>query len=156
MMRLLDNHLGNDWGERLDDAETWDAVLGLDAREFWRTHEELKAHLLRHLREEARRRWTHTWREAAQVVAAGTLLDAQAFTIGFARRFATYKRANLPFHDLDRLKAMLTNPRRPVQLSLRAKRTRRTTLAKRFSRSCTTPRAIRCSRAAWRSSKITT
>ena len=63
--------LGDDWGFRLDDAEIWDAVLGLDAREVWTTHDELKRMLLRYLREEARRRWRDEWSEAAQVVAAG-------------------------------------------------------------------------------------
>lgn len=121
MMRLLDNHLGDDWGFRLDDTETWDAVLGLDARELWHTHLELKSTLFRHVREEARRRWTHTWTEAAQVVAAGTLLDPNIFTIGFARRFATYKRANLLFRDLERLRALLTDERRPVQLVIAGK-----------------------------------
>ena len=121
MMRLLDNHLGEDWGDRLDDPETWDAVLGLDARELWYTHQELKSVLFRHIREEARRRWTNTWNEAAQVVAAGTLLDPDAFTIGFARRFATYKRANLLFRDLERLRTLLVNNRRPVQLVIAGK-----------------------------------
>ncbi len=121
MMRLLDNHLGEDWGDRLDDPETWDAVLGLDARELWLTHQDLKYVLFSHIREEARRRWTSKWTEAAQVVAAGTLLDPHVFTIGFARRFATYKRANLLFRDLDRLRALLINQRRPVQLLIAGK-----------------------------------
>ncbi|MEP6591194.1 MAG: alpha-glucan family phosphorylase [Gemmatimonadota bacterium] len=121
MMRLLDNHLGPDWGARLDDPETWDAVLGLDARELWHTHQELKGVLFRHIREEARRRWTSSWRQASQVVAAGTLLDPQAFTIGFARRFATYKRADLLFQDLERLRSLLINVRRPVQLVIAGK-----------------------------------
>lgn len=121
MMRLLDNHLGEDWDRRLDDPETWDAVLGLEAGEIWRTHEELKATLFRAIREEARRRWTSTFRDAAQVVAAGTLLDPNAFTIGFARRFATYKRANLLFRDVERLKSLFTNVHRPVQLIVAGK-----------------------------------
>ncbi len=94
-MRLLDYHVGDDWGFRLDDAETWDAVLGLDSREVWHTHYELKRALLHYLREESRRKWRNEWSEAAQVVAAGALLDPHVFTIGFARRFATYKRAEL-------------------------------------------------------------
>ena len=121
MMRLFDNHLGTDWGMRLDDPETWDAVMGLDARELWSTHRELKAVLVRHLREEARRRWTHEYREAAQVVAAGALVDPGVFTIGFARRFATYKRADLLFRDKQRLQKILTDVRRPVQLILAGK-----------------------------------
>nr|MBA2292164.1 alpha-glucan family phosphorylase [Gemmatimonadales bacterium] len=121
VMRLFDNHLGDDWSRRLDDPETWDAVLGLEGGELWRTHEELKAVLFRFIREEARQRWTTTYTEAAQVVAAGTLLDPNAFTIGFARRFATYKRANLLFRDTDRLRAMFTDARRPVQLIVAGK-----------------------------------
>jgi starch phosphorylase len=76
---------------------------------------------VRAIREEARRRWTSAWREAAQVVAAGTLLDPETFTIGFARRFATYKRANLLFRDLDRLRALLTDEKRPVQIVIAGK-----------------------------------
>lgn len=121
IMRLLDYHLGDDWGERLEETETWDAVLGLDAREVWTTHVELKRTLLRHLREEARRRWRDEWSEAAQVVAAGTLLDPTVFTIGLARRFATYKRANLLFSDMDRLRAIVTNSKRPVQVVIAGK-----------------------------------
>ncbi len=121
VMRLLDYHVGDDWGFRLDTAETWDAVLGLDARELWHTHVELKRFLMRHLREEARRRWRDEWSEAAQVVAAGALLDANVFTIGFARRFATYKRANLLFSDVERLRQLLTNIRRPVQVIVAGK-----------------------------------
>src|SRR5690606_23691436 len=104
-----------------DDAETWDAVLGLASEQVWSVHLELKEMLYRHMREEARRRWTTTWREAAQVVAAGTLLDRHTFTIGFARRFATYKRANLLFRDVERLRRLLTDPRRPVQLVIAGK-----------------------------------
>jgi starch phosphorylase len=121
IMRLLDYHLGDDWGDRLDESETWDAVLGLDAREVWFTHFELKRTLLRHLREEARRRWRDEWSEAAQVVAAGTLLDPTVFTIGLARRFATYKRANLLFSDMDRLRKIVTHSRRPVQVVIAGK-----------------------------------
>ncbi len=121
VMRLFDIHLNTDWGEHLDNPETWDAILGLDARELWHTHEELKAMLFRHIREEARRRWTANWHEAAQVVAAGTLLDPHVFTIGFARRFATYKRANLLFRDTERLRKLLTHARRPVQLVIAGK-----------------------------------
>ncbi len=121
MMRLFDNAIGVDWGMRIDDPEIWDAAMGLDVRELWHVHVELKAMLVRHLREEARRRWTHKYREAAQVVAAGPLVDPDVFTIGFARRFATYKRADLIFRDKQRLRKLLTDPRRPVQLIIAGK-----------------------------------
>jgi starch phosphorylase len=121
VMRLLDHHLGTDWGDRLDEAETWDAVLGLDARTLWAVHLELKETLFHRIRGEARRRWTTTWREAAQAVAAGTLLDPSTLTIGFARRFATYKRANLFFHDVERFRKLVSNSHRPVQLIVAGK-----------------------------------
>lgn len=121
VMRLLDHHLGLDWGDRLDEAETWDAVLGLDARTLWAVHLELKEVLFQRIRGEARRRWTTTWREAAQAVAAGTLLDPNALTIGFARRFATYKRANLLFHDVERFRKLVSDTHRPVQLIVAGK-----------------------------------
>ena len=121
IMRLLDRHLGRDWGDRRDDPELWDAVMGLDSHHLWHEHQQLKQLLLQHVREAARRRWLETWTEAAQVVASGTLLDPQVFTIGFARRFATYKRANLLFRDTERLRALLTEPQRPVQLVIAGK-----------------------------------
>ena len=68
------------------------------------------------VREDARRRFAGQLKEAAQVVGAGTLLDPMAFTIGFGRRFATYKRANLIFRDIDRLRRLLVDPWRPVQI----------------------------------------
>ncbi len=116
VMTLLDEQLGADWVERKDDPAFWDQVLTLDPRRLWETHLRLKAVLLDHVREDARRRFAVEHREAAQVVGAGTLLDPGALTIGFARRFATYKRANLIFRDLDRLRRLLTSARRPVQI----------------------------------------
>ena len=68
------------------------------------------------IREQARRRWAEEWKEAAHVVGAGTLLAPEALTIGFARRFATYKRSSLLFRDFERLRKILVNPWRPVQI----------------------------------------
>src|SRR3989442_1021024 len=66
--------------------------------------------------EESRRIWAGLWKEARPLVGGGRLLEERALTIGFARRFATYKRASLIFRDLDRLQRLLANPWRPVQL----------------------------------------
>ncbi len=116
MMELLDRHLGPDWGNSLDTPGFWEGALSLDDAELWSAHAEMKTELMNFIREAARRRWARRWKEAAHVVGAGTLLDPAALTIGFARRFATYKRAHLVFRDLDRLHELLVNPRRPVQL----------------------------------------
>jgi len=116
IMNLLEAHLGHDWGNRLDEPGFWDQVLTLDHAHLWEAHLRLKQILANFIREDARRRFAGRFKEAAQVVGAGTLLDPTVLTIGFARRFATYKRANLIFRDLDRLRRLLTDPWRPVQI----------------------------------------
>ncbi|MDZ7780816.1 MAG: alpha-glucan family phosphorylase [Gemmatimonadota bacterium] len=115
-MELLDEHLGADWGSHLDDPTLWDRVLELDDRKLWEAHVELKKVLLHFCREESRTRWRDLWKEASQLVGRGTLLAPEPLTLGFARRFATYKRAHLLFMDEERLARLLTDPRRPVQL----------------------------------------
>ena len=116
MIRLLDRHLGDGWVELCDTPGFWEGVLTLDDMEVWEIHLEMKRALLTYIREEARRRWAERRREAAHVVGAGTLISPDAFVIGFARRFATYKRAALLFSDFDRLHDLLVNPWRPVQI----------------------------------------
>ena len=116
IMGLLDRHLGPDWGTRLDQGELWTGIEGIPDEELWRTHQSLKIGLIDFIREEARRRWREEWSEAEHLVGAGTLLSPFPLTIGFARRFATYKRADLLFSDEDRLLALLSDARRPVQL----------------------------------------
>ena len=116
MMRLLDELLGPEWHHRPEDPRMWEQVLKLDPERLWDAHTELKRILLKLMREHARWRFASRWKEAAHVVGAGTLLDPEALTIGFARRFATYKRANLIFHDLDRLRRLLVSRHRPVQI----------------------------------------
>ncbi|MCA1791256.1 MAG: alpha-glucan family phosphorylase [Thioalkalivibrio sp.] len=115
-MELLDDHLGVDWGSRVDDESTWDHVLELDDAKVWEVHLELKQRLLDFCREESRTRWRDYWKDASHLVGGGTLLGPKPLTLGFARRFATYKRAHLLFMDEDRLARLLTNPHRPVQL----------------------------------------
>jgi len=116
LVTFLNAQLGPDWLLRLDDATLWNKVLELDDAGLWAVHNELKSHLMRSIREQARRRWADQWKEALHLVGAGTLLDQEALTIGFARRFATYKRADLMFRDADRLQRLLVNPWRPVQI----------------------------------------
>lgn len=115
-MELLDESLGADWPARIDDPALWDGVLDLDDAQLWDVHVGLKKRLLAFCREQARSRWTALWKEAAHLVGAGTLLSPEPLTIGFARRFATYKRAHLLFVDEERLARLLTDPRRPVQI----------------------------------------
>jgi starch phosphorylase len=116
MMDLLDAALGPGWGGRLEDPALVEKVLDLGAVSLWNVHLRLKSQLCEHIRESARRHWPLRWKEPSQLVAAGTLLNPDALTIGFARRFAEYKRAALVFRDLDRLRKMVTDERRPVQI----------------------------------------
>jgi starch phosphorylase len=116
LRQLLDRHLGEGWLERQEEPGFWEGVLTLDDMELWALHSEMKHGLVAYIREEARRRWAERWKEAAHVVGAGTLISPDAFVIGFARRFATYKRASLLFSDFDRLHDLLVNPWRPVQI----------------------------------------
>jgi starch phosphorylase len=84
--------------------------------ELWKTHYWLKIKLIDAIRERTRLRWAEDRVNPSLVVAGGTLLDPSVLTLGFARRFATYKRADLIFNDLDRLKRMLNDRWRPIQI----------------------------------------
>jgi starch phosphorylase len=116
MMDLLDEHLGAGWAEKMTDDQVWKGVLDIDNDALCAAHKQLKGYLFSFIREQARKRWRDEWDEAMHLVGAGTLLNPAAFTIGFARRFATYKRADLIFRDEERLLKLLTNPWRPVQI----------------------------------------
>jgi len=113
---LLDRHLGADWLERHDDQELWNAVLAIPDEELWSARQALRRYLFTFVRERARQRWTEEHVGIPRVVAAGTLLDPNALTIGFARRFAGYKRAELIFRDPERLARILNASNRPVQI----------------------------------------
>jgi len=113
---LLDQHLDTDWRERHDDPAVWQRILDIPDEELWQARNALRNYLFAFIRERARQRWKEEHVSAARVVAAGTLLDPNALTIGFARRFTGYKRPELIFHNPDRLVGILTAARRPVQI----------------------------------------
>jgi starch phosphorylase len=115
MFQLYDRHLGTGWHERSGEAKTWDGIEDIDDGELWETHMSLKARMLEFVRrravEQAQRR-----EESPQTVESlRKVLSQDTLTIGFARRFATYKRANLFLRDIERLVAMVNDPKRPVQ-----------------------------------------
>ena len=116
LMDLFDREFGHEWPQHVSDPAFWERVLEIDDAKLWEIHLALKTGTMTFIREEARRRWARHWKEASHVVGAGTLLNPGALTIGFARRFATYKRANLVFKDAERLRALLVNATRPVQI----------------------------------------
>jgi starch phosphorylase len=116
MAALFDGHLPADWRERHDDPEIWEAVLRIPDKELWEARMALRNYLFAFIRERARQRWKEEHVSAARVVAAGTLLDPNALTVGFARRFTGYKRPELIFHNPERLVSIVTAARRPVQI----------------------------------------
>jgi starch phosphorylase len=116
MTRLFDDHLPGDWRERHDDPAIWQAILEVPDEELWAARNALRNYLFAFIRERARSRWKEEHVSAARVVAAGTLLDPNALTIGFARRFTGYKRPELIFHNPERLMGILNASRRPLQI----------------------------------------
>jgi starch phosphorylase len=116
MRVLLDKYLGEDWLDRLDDPETWLKVDAIPDNELWDVRLHLKRKLVFYALERTRQRWMKGGYHPVQAIASGIMLDPYVLTIGFARRFATYKRANLVFHDLARLLELINRPNRPVQI----------------------------------------
>jgi starch phosphorylase len=116
MQELFKRRLGPDWTERLTEATGLEELEGMDDGELWETHQTLKARLLDFTR---RRAVFHAERrgEAPDVIAQlRRALSLDTLTIGFARRFATYKRANLLLQDLEQLVELVNDPQVPIQL----------------------------------------
>jgi len=113
---LLEKHVGPDWAEHHDDPAYCDRVLEIPDEELWEAKQSLRNFLFNFIRERARYQWTTRNPGAARIVAAGTMLDHNALTIGFARRFTGYKRPELIFTDADRLAGILNAHGRPVQI----------------------------------------
>ena len=116
MFRLYDRHLGTDWHQRSSEAKIWVGIENVDDGELWETHLNLKSQLHR-IRAPPRRRAGRTPRRisGSRLQRLERVLSPDALTIGFARRFATYKRANLILPDIERLASMVNDPKRPVQ-----------------------------------------
>ncbi len=114
--QLFQKYLAPDWVERQDDPALWEKVFDIPDSLFWKKHLFVKRKLLRFIQDRARAFWTERRVDPSQVLASGALLDVDTLTIGFARRFTAYKRPNLLFSDLDRLKKILTDRWRPVQI----------------------------------------
>jgi starch phosphorylase len=116
LAQLFDDYLGPEWLDRYDDVAFWNRIFDIPDEEFWNVHLILKRKMLTFVRERARSRWSNDSIDPRQVIAMGTLLDPEALTIGFARRFTGYKRASLIFHDLERIKKILLDLWKPVQI----------------------------------------
>jgi len=121
MGSLFNRYLGPDWAEDPDHQRVWEQIEEIPGTELWRTHERCREHLVGYVRlrlvEQLKRRGAST----AEILRAGEVLTPEALTIGFARRFATYKRGTLLFMDPDRLERILNNTNRPVQIVISGK-----------------------------------
>jgi glycogen phosphorylase len=115
MCRLYDRHLGVGWQDHSGAARTWEAIESVDDGELWETHLSLKSQLLDFVRRRALEQAERRSEPHESLHRLGKVLSPDALTIGFARRFATYKRANLILADIERLASMVNDPKRPVQ-----------------------------------------
>lgn len=115
MHLLYDRVLQADWQEWMGDAKVWQGLYNVDPGELWETHSELKNRLLDFVRRRVSRQTRRRNEPDDAVEAARNVLDPNALTIGFARRFATYKRADLFFRQIDVLAELFNDPSRPVQ-----------------------------------------
>ena len=115
MCRLYDRHLGVGWQQRSGSKSTWEAIENVDDGELWETHLSLKSQLLDFARHRAVEQAERRSESATSLQRLGKVFSPDALTIGFARRFATYKRANLLLNDIERLASMVNDPKRPVQ-----------------------------------------
>jgi starch phosphorylase len=116
MRRLYDRHFGPDWPDRAGDPGLWEAIDDVDDGELWETHQTLKVQLIEMARRRAARRATERGESPSVTAQLFRSLSLDALTIGFARRFATYKRANLIMQDLEALSSLVNDPQAPIQL----------------------------------------
>ena len=116
MRRLYERHLGRDWIERIRRRQVWAGIHGVDDGELWETHRLLKGAMVEFIRRRLRRQSRRRGEAEADIERRLGRLDPDALIIGFARRFALYKRAWLLLQDEDYLEKLLCDPERPVQL----------------------------------------
>ncbi len=116
LAELYDRYLGPGWYEKPTDETVWKSAQHIPDTELWRTHERRRERLVAFARRRLKQQLAKRGAGVAELAAAEEVLDPEALTIGFARRFATYKRANLILADLERLARLLGNKERRVQI----------------------------------------
>jgi starch phosphorylase len=115
MRQVYDRHLGPDWHLRAGHPQTWNPIEQIDDAEMWETHEVLRARLINFVRQRVAKHAEERGESPAFVAQLRHTLSPDALTVGFARRFATYKRANLILRDMELMAAIVNHSRRPVQ-----------------------------------------
>ena len=117
MNALFGRYLDKDWGKQVDEQAFWDErIHNIPDAELWQTHTQRKEALITYARNNLKQQHLRLGEGDQQIEEFDTMLNPQALIIGFARRFATYKRATLIFRNLERLRRILNNPDRPVQI----------------------------------------
>ncbi|MDA0745465.1 MAG: alpha-glucan family phosphorylase [bacterium] len=134
MRALQDNYLGPQRLEEPQDQTVWENVNDIPPEELWRVHERRRERLVAFSRTRLRRQLQRRSASPVEIARADEVLDSKALTIGFARRFATYKRATLLLRDPERLSRILCNPDRPVQIIFAGKAHPHDTPAKEYIR----------------------
>ena len=115
MVRIYDRYLGTRWHYEPEDKSVWERFEKIPDAELWGSHQRLKERLVGHAREKLQEQLRNRGAHSSRIVEAGEALDPAALTIGFARRFATYKRATLLLRDADRLAKIVNITGRPLQ-----------------------------------------
>jgi starch phosphorylase len=118
---IYDQYLQPDWREGHNEPKIWDQTAEIPDAELWEAHRRRKRRLIAFVREHSVETATRRNASISEIRRLQDVLDPEALTIGFARRFATYKRATLIFRDLERLRKILMNPRMPVQIIVSGK-----------------------------------
>jgi starch phosphorylase len=116
MLQLYDRMFPVGWIGRMGEPDVWQKIYDVDPGELWETHNALKNLLLQFVRRRVTRQCNRREETADSIEAARTVLDPNVLTIGFARRFATYKRAALFLSQIDRLHDLVTDSNRPIQI----------------------------------------
>jgi starch phosphorylase len=113
--RLYEKYLGTDWADHLTDIEYWRRVIDIPDEVLWETHQLLKRRLIEFVRERLRIQRARIGESPEQLRKINSILNPDVLTVGFARRFATYKRGTLLFSNKERLLRLIQNAERPVQ-----------------------------------------
>lgn len=116
MASLLVRYLGTRWLDDPTDQSVWRRIARIPDAELWRTHQRCREKLVDFARKRLKQQLIKIGATTKEIAIAGEVLDPEVLTIGFARRFATYKRGTLLLRDLDRLSRILNNPDMPVQI----------------------------------------
>ncbi len=115
MKQLYDRYFPVGWADQVGEPHVWSEIYKVDPGELWETHNTLKSLMIAFVRKRISRQYSRRQESDEASESARSLLNPNWLTIGFARRFATYKRANMIFTDMDRLATIINNPARPVQ-----------------------------------------